>query len=99
MLVGTPRCGVRSAQRADPTFVGRLALISLESDQVLYHAAKISTHPEVADQDELVVYPHPGRDGLLAGPRIDVAHIDIEFVEHRIALGRLALLENIPVEL
>src|SRR6476619_1377741 len=74
-------------------------LISFESDQILYHAAKISADPQVADQDPLLIQPYPGGHRLLAGPRIDVAYVHVELVEDRIAFGRLALLEGFAIQL
>src|SRR5688572_4733009 len=73
--------------------------ISLESDQILHHAAKISPYPEIAHQHKLFVYLIAGGRRLLAGPGVDVAHVDLQAVENGVALGRLAFFEGLPIEL
>ena len=76
-----------------------MRLISFESDQVLHHAAKISANFQIADEKEPLVELVPGGRGLLAGARIDVADIDLQLIEDRVGLGRVALLEDLSIKL
>src|SRR3989440_7648862 len=76
-----------------------MRLISFESDQVLHHAAKISAHFQIADEKKLLVELESGGRGLLAGARIDVTDVDLQLIKDGVALGRIALLEDLPVKL
>src|SRR5205814_2002743 len=89
----------RSAQRTDPTLLLKTRLILFESDQVLHHAAKISAHFQIADEKELLVELESGGRGLLAGARIDVADVDLQLIKDGVALGRVALLEDLSIKL
>src|SRR3979411_2587116 len=74
-------------------------LISLESNQILHHAAKISAHAQIADEDKLVIHLKTGGRRLLSGAWIDLADIHLQPIKDRIALCRLALLEDLLVKL
>src|SRR6266446_3537996 len=74
-------------------------LISFESNQILHHAAKISAHAQIADEDKLVIHFKTRGRCLLSGARIDLADIHLQPIKSRIALCRLALLEGLLVKL
>jgi hypothetical protein len=79
--------------------VKKTRLISLESNQILHHAAKISAHTQIADKHKPVIHFEAGGRLLLSGARVDLADIYLQPVEGGIALGRLALFEDLLVEL
>ena len=64
-------------------------LISFESNQILHHAAKISTHAQIADEHKLVIHFKTGGRRLLAGAWIDLADIHLQAIKGRIALSSL----------
>src|SRR5436309_10331595 len=71
----------------------------MESDEVFHLTAKFSSNSKVTDKHPILVN-FKSRGGLLTtGARIDRAEIDLQTVEDGIALGRLALFENLPVKL
>src|SRR5450432_3670064 len=76
-----------------------MRLISLESNQILHHAAKISAHAQIADEDKLVIHFITGGRLLLSGAWIDLADIHLQPIKDRIALCRLVLLKDLLVKL
>src|SRR5437868_835207 len=71
----------------------------MESDEVFHLTAKFSSNSKVTDKYPILVN-FKSRGGLLTtGARIDRAEIDLQTIKDRIALGRLAFLENLPIKL
>jgi hypothetical protein len=71
----------------------------MESDEVFHLTAKFSPNSKVTDKHPILVN-FKSRAGLLTtSARIDRADIDLQTVEDGIALGGLAFLENLPVNL
>jgi hypothetical protein len=78
---------------------GHSQLISFESNQILDHAAKISSDSQVTDEDKPVIHFETSGGSLLPSPRINIPDIHLQAVKGGIALGRLALFENLLIKL
>src|SRR5256886_7565391 len=93
-------CAATSNARATlPRQKKTLRCILAKPNQVLYYPAIIAPDSDIAKDDKLIVDLEARADFLLTGPRIDRAHVYIEAIKNCVTLGRLAFLENFPVEL
>src|SRR5438067_652725 len=65
-------------QTAPTRRAGQKRRISMESDQILHHAAEAPADVEISHEHELLIELEPSRGLLLAGARIGLADVDIE---------------------
>src|SRR6478609_9290202 len=71
-----------------------------KSNQIFHQTAKITTDPDVTNQDNVVRHLVAGRRSLLAGARIDRSKFHVEPIENGVGvIFFVALFENFPVEL
>src|SRR5262245_19895277 len=71
-----------------------------KTNEILDQAAKVALHTNVAYEHNVIVHLVPSSGGLLAGPRIGIAKLDVEPVKKRIARLRfVTLFENLPRQL
>src|SRR5438552_4105773 len=99
-VTSTALCAATSNARATlPREKRRPCRMSAKTNQVFYLASKITVNTDITSEHKMIVDLEPHSGLLLTGSWINRSQIQIQPIENRVALGRLAFFDDFAVKL